>query len=271
LDNTHLWISRARNPKPFQVNDALVVLNPFTKEQQELPADFPDFSSDVLDPGLGWNGFFWSLLVFDPTLSEVLYPVNGYNLALRDITHNETLALITGTASVNVTPNWSPDGQQVLIGGPSDMSSGHIYTNTQPAVMDLFRITRQGEFDQLTHLADVYTNADFGNYTWAPDGRSIALPLHAEPIDYPDLYSVTQQQATNRLTVLELATRVITNYCVPDTTLAPPVWSPDGHYLVFEDPRYTTENDEFVVDLVNDIAYSLTETATPIGWMTSSP
>lgn len=271
LDSEHLWISRSRNPKPYVASDVLVVLNPFTREQKELAADLPGFSTGILDPGLGWARFNWSLLIYDPMLSKVLYPVNGYNLALWDVQHHQALAIVTGTASINVTPYWSPDGQQVLISGPATLLSSPTRNGTQGAAMELFTISRDGKIDRLTRLADVYTNADFGNYTWSPDGRYVALPLHVEPNVYPDLYAVTQQQTTNRLAVLDMATRTLTDYCVPDTTLEHPVWSPDGHQLVIEDPRTTTENNVFVVDLINNTAFSFAENATPIGWLTSNP
>jgi Tol biopolymer transport system component len=272
LDNNHLWISQARNLKPYQTSDALAVFNPFTREQKVLPTDFPGFSPDDIYPGVGWGRFDWSLLIFDPTLSEVLYPnINGNNLTLWDISHQQMLALITGTTSINITPRWSPDGQQVLIGGPADLLNSPTYINTRPAVLELFSINRRGKLERLTRLADAYQMVDFDNYTWSPNGRLVALPLHTEPNSYPDLYSVTEQQATNRLSIFDMTTRTLTDYCVPDTTLAPPVWSPDGRLLVIEDGRTITENNEFIVDLNDNQAYSLTEPSTPVGWLWSNP
>jgi len=166
---------------------------------------------------------------------------------------------------------WSPDGQQVLFGGPADLFESPTYITTQPAVLELFSIDHQGKLERLTYLADVYTTTRFVNFAWSPDGSSVALPLHAEPNDYPDLYSVTQQQAANRLSIFDMATRTLTDYCVPDTTLAPPVWSPDGRLLIVEDRRTITENEEFLIDLANNVAYSLTEPATPVGWLMSRP
>ena len=266
FDNERLWISRKRGESE---NDALILLNPFTGKQEALPADFPD-NTGWIHPGPRWRWFNASATIYDPTLSRVLYPSGFAKLILWDVQANTEIAVVTRTSSVNVPPKWSPDGQRFLISGPSALNTSQPLTAADADRQELFSVSREGEVRRLTYLTDIYDEVRFGDYAWSPDGRYVALSLVADPNAYPDLYPTTGF-IYGRLAVLDIVTGEVTDYCVPNRTLAPPVWSPDGRQVVFEHNGAGRENDVYLIDLSQNFAMKIAEDVSPVGWMTAAP
>jgi hypothetical protein len=269
LDDERLWISRKRGSDPYSINDVLIVLNPFTRRQQELPVDYPGFVNVYSGPG--WGAFNLSATVYDPTLRRVLYPGGFSKLILWDVQTNREIAVVAGTISLNMTPRWSPDGQHFLISGPATLMTSQPQDDSGTERMELFGVSRDGEIKQLTHLADLYTEVNFGRYAWSPDGRYVAFGVRLQPNIYPDLYPMSKSTNAYRFAILDTVTQEVTNYCVPNTTPAEPVWSPDSRQVVIEDNQSISENNVFVIDITQNIAVNLAENATPVGWMKASP
>jgi Tol biopolymer transport system component len=107
----------------------------------------------------------------------------------------------------------------------------------------------------------------FGDYAWSPDGRYVALALKLKPNIYPNLYPMSKSKTSYRFAVLDTATQEVTDYCIPNTTLVDPVWSPDGRQVLIEDNRSISENNVFMIDIFSNVAFHIAESVTPVGWL----
>ncbi len=271
LDNDQVLMSQMRDHQAHATNDGLIGLNPFTGEQRELRADFPGFAKGAVNSGLGWGSFNASLVRYDAALSRVIFPAEGWNLALYDVEADQRIAVISSTVSSNFTPQWSPDGQRLLIKGPANLLVSSPSTNLGPEQFELFSVSRQGDVQQLTNLADTHSQVDFGHAAWSPDGRYVAFALKLQPIPYPDVYPMSSPGNPFRLAILDTVSQLVTDYCVPNTTGAPPVWSLDARQVVIEDYWRVSKNNVFMIELSRNVAFTLDANATPIGWMTLAP
>lgn len=262
LDDERLWISRQRGSDG---NDSLIVLDPFTGQQQELQGDFPDQSN--ISPGPGWGWFNRSATIYDSSLGLAIYPAGLNKIVLWDVRANNEIAVVTDTISLNVTPKWSPDGQRFLISGPVTLATSQPQISQDADREELFSVSREGEVMRLTYLTDHYGAVRFGDYAWSPDGRYVAFWLDMEPETYPDLYDPIEKIVA-RFAILDTLTQKVTDYCVPNRTLSVPVWSPDGHQVVIENnSQEIFKNSVFLLDITQNFAAKIGEDLSAVGWM----
>jgi Tol biopolymer transport system component len=197
-------------------------------------------------------------------------------LFLRDIRANRQIAVITGTLSFGVTPKWTPDGHQLLIVGPSTLLPLKAEARDTVDKEELFSLDRDGTAKRLTYLTATYSTVRIWEFSISPDGRYVSLWADARPssdyLAYPD----SDTQSHLRLFVLDLATKDVVNYCIPGFPWNPPVWSPDGHYLIVQNqdhalPPTANKSHVYLVDLDRSFAVQIADVVTPVGWMTSQP
>lgn len=154
------------------------------------------FANEVIEAVTGEKGIFNTRILFASNSSgskEVyLADYDGYNL--RQITRN---------GSINISPQWSPDGTKVLYTS---------YKEGQPYLYMLELAT--GKETRLSNYPGINIGA-----RWSPSGKEIALTLSKD--GNPELY------------ILELdgmRLKRLTNNWAIDVS---PSWSPDGKRLVF--------------------------------------
>ena len=259
--------------KPFP----LLVLNPFTGEQQILR---PNFSKFLDVPGLvlpyweaGWYG-----VLYDPTLTRAIYPCfigndqEMFTYGLWDVPNRKLITSLEETFSTysifNDTfpmPRWSPDGSKFVLRGlvrvPDEGDDSYHVKR------ELYQVSHDGQVKQLTHLYPFTGILD--SMSWSPDGRYLAGFLVKQ--DNPTKQALAMVLDTQKLNVI--------NYCIPVTYagegyggLPPsPVWSPDSKQFLIVDWYEKDHRRVIMVDIAKGIAAEIAQDMEPMGWMTNEP
>jgi Tol biopolymer transport system component len=245
----------------------LLLLNPFSGEQENLPADFPD--SEMFSPN--WYGHWYytrrGLPVYDPTLTRVVYPATAredrdeWPIMIWDMETNQEVARIVTTDYWGATPLWTPDGQQFIMATKMDA------IEIGPPPNEFFAVSRDGEVQQLTQFTNSFTEIEItDNYSLSPNGKLLAFWVSVQPGPHKD----------SHLAVLNIETGEVTNYCVKGDPFAdnamqssPSIWSPDSTQLlvISRIPEDTKIRRVVVVDIENNYAAQINQDMEPVGWM----
>jgi len=249
------------------------VVDPFTQERTLLKTDWegayrpakphPDLVAnwkfDLKSTELGY--VYGANILYDPTLTRVLYPKDGGDVALVDVQSGKELAH-ENFANWGTLPSWSPDGKNLTI------------INREGTVDNFYLVSRDGgDFQRITDLASVSDFVSIPEYTWSPDGQRIAFWLKLEDDGQKD---GTQSE----LAILDIPTRQVTRLCIPGISNfayeplsmnhPEPIWSPDGRYIMFtqwDDPAAPKKYNVLVVDTETGAVEKISENTAPIGWM----
>ncbi len=223
--------------------DRRLVLNPFTKEQQEFTINY-----DSVDP-LEGSGFVWySKIAFDSSLTHVVYPGKTAedfksSLVLWDLNNDRVVQNFqTVQVSLRALPQWSPDDSQVVFAMWNDVAFEE----------ELFSIGRDGQAIQVTQFNDLYDEPiNVGAFKWSPDSEMIAFRFN------------------DRISVLDVRNRVVTDYCITTEGFFahPPIWSPDGQFIAFANTDKDKTVQVIVIDIYENLAFSIAEDAVPVGWL----
>lgn len=265
LDNEQLWIdAKGGFPEP------LVLLNPFTGENKPFLPAFPDILT-AHPPYIQWDGFSLNEMVYDPTLTRVVYPdvrEGTSSLVLWDVLKGDLIARLNPGFNYGSKPIWSEDGQQFV----KNMEIAPKNSTGNETHEELFRISRDGKIQRLTYLLSSFKQVGITEYSWSPDKRYIAFLVFAEPFEYPDIFPDTNGWHYPRLAVYDMKTGEVINYCIPTDSVLSPVWSPDSRQLVI---RYSygdqplNKSHVYLIDLSESYAIKIAEDITPVGWMKS--
>jgi len=242
LDQNHLLIN-----KHGELHNTLILWNPFSGERQEFYAgDYPNIYDFY--PGPGWDLINTLPLAFDPTLSRLVYSAvldEGWGIILWDVQARSQLLFLLVNESQS-WPKWSPDGSQVLIKKPVNVSKSY---STYATNDELYSISRDGAVTRLTYLTDYYHNVDIGPYSWSPDMRYIAF------------------WQNGFFALLDLISHKVTNYCISFTNLFAPIWSMDSKQVVL----WTIDGNEqiILIDVKDNYVVKIAEDTAARGWMVS--
>ncbi len=271
LNNNVLRVAEVDNAITLIDNFAF---NPFTRDKSALISDLPRIANNKnIDWHIDRQAYELGILtgtslIYDPTLTRVLYPKNGETVSLFNLETDQEIMRysIPGWGRL---PKWSLDGKKLAIVG--SMSS----TSKIEALDEFLMISRDGpEFKQLTNLTSIYDSVRIEEYSWSPDGTRIAFWLGTENSQSTD------NQNPFELAVLDVQAGEIINYCITGisslkdeiehvTYDLPIIWSPDGAELLIT--RHKDDNGKetevIVVDMINQAAYKAAENMQPIGWM----
>jgi hypothetical protein len=265
LDNQHLIFNDFHNLPDIQRTHVypaypIVVVNPFTGEQNVLSSAYPELHLGINGP-VGTLAFNYSDVVYDPSLNLVIFPSWGgeHNyIVLWDRRSQAALAKVENqSGGFGRYPLWSPDATQFVVAVVSTQKVGY-------AIDEWYRVSREGQVEQLTRFADYFSSSEIGSASnWSPDGQKLAFWIDLTPSPCPGL----------RLALLNIPTKEVINTCLPGTLqYAPrPIWSLDSRYLIIEDysdPLIKT----ILVDTKNGQAFDLTSLigdSRPIGWLAS--
>lgn len=244
----------------------VLVINPFTNQQQRLPSKYPDI--DKASRNSSWDKS--GTTVYNSTLNRVIYPGGGVKSGeeftmgyyLYDIPGKKVLAQLPSSTLGN-PPVWSPDDSQFIV----------------KKEVEFFLVNINGNITEITHMNPSYhppenkeTKFDAEYYSWSPDNRHVALWLIEEPDKKKEEWNLWKRT----LAILDIQTGDIIDTCIPAgydpyyiRTYPYPVWSPDGRQLVVA-ANYRNEDEGFdamLVDLNEQTAYKIADKLFPVGWL----
>jgi Tol biopolymer transport system component len=260
LDDQRLLISKNRGNYKI---DSIIMLNPFTHQQLEIPPDYPNMWDVWVENNFNWGSFNKSGTIYNRAITRVIYPISGEQksgIVLWNLKEQkEVISLYDG---FGYQPKWRPNEDGFIINLSGDASWNE----------EFFYIDETGEINQVTNLNKSGESATIGFFNWSPDGNSIAFWLNLDQVgDYPDIYPNSPAGYPNRLAILDLINKKVVDTCVPgDLSLSFPIWSPDGKYIVIDDyygPDFPFKGRVFLTDTIKGIAIKIAENVTPIGWM----
>lgn len=247
----------------------LMLLDISTGESQKLPPNYPGMFWDYPIPD--WDG--WGLTIYDASMTRVVYAylstpdMSDAGYRLWDIVGQRALATVPANLHIH-TPRWAPDYSQFVVASNPDVSNYWL-------TFELYSVDRDGtEVRQLTNLTAYYPRTYIQSYSWSPDGRRLAFWLVEAPVGDPFI-----EHGEAHLAILDTVTGEVTNTCVPgehDVSLrppqvAPPLWSPDGHYIVVENTAPDSTSRILLVSLDRRAAAHIADNVSAEGWLLGSP
>ncbi len=258
LDNERLLITKRPGEMTFGV---LIILNPFTSESKVMIPDYPDMVLPATTY-IKWGDFSYSGMIYNSSLSKVLYPHSGTefnSIVVWDILKHEEIVSIPTSLPITPDPKWSPDGKYIaIVKYYFELSIPYVQ---KPPKSDLFLVDTSGNVEQLTQFGE-YQQASIGYFSWSSDSKYIAFWLNADPSKFSD----------DRLAVLDITTRRLTNYCIPGSfqnDSRAPIWSPDGRQLLVENFLGDNNRRVILVDILQGFGAQIAVDVSPEGWMVS--
>jgi Tol biopolymer transport system component len=255
-DSQRLILTSIDVDKYAATPNSLVVLNPFTLHQQQIT---PSFSYKI--PLFYWYWYPTNVL-YDPTLSRIVYLENGPQLVLWDVENQRELWRIYDLYVDEFPPLWSPDGAYMAFLMSSTNEENDLLPDTQLSV-----IKRDG--GELMSVAVSQEGLDIFN--WSPDGHYLA-------------YWLSQQDYTvRRLFLFDLVTGQSLDTCITYSASGGgdwpprPVWSPSSTQFIVRvqtKPKTSTQPatyETLVMDVLKNVVARLDIEFDPVGWLTQEP
>ncbi len=253
------------------------LLNPFTRERAPLRTDWNGAyapENPYQDKLVQWefdlpatkvSSVYGANILYDPSLTRVLYPKDNGVVSLVNV-ENEAELASAQFEDWGKLPSWSPDGQYLSI------------VNHEGNADEFYLISRDGnEFQKITNFSEELDFASISESVWSPDSKQLAFWLNTKTGEQ-------EASAQAELAVLDVATRQVTRFCIQGiSAFAPrpwimghpePIWSPDGKYIMitqWDDPASPKNYYVLVIDTLTGVVEKISKNTTPIGWMISEP
>jgi len=246
LDNNHLKITNL-----IEGTDLLsvVVLNPFSGEQQMVPVDLPEIYP---------YKSMASKQAYDPTASFVVYPYStedSFGYRLWDVYQHQILASVESMLPL-YTPRWSPDGSRVIVPGISKP----LGEDPSDTGLELFMLDLQGNVVQLTDLESRRASLYIMEGIWSPDGRYFA-------------FWYKRDDESLELALIDIENKKVMYLCGTsreNTGSEQIVWSPDSKQISGM-RRQDGLSTAFVVDMDARKIFEIGENIEPFFWLKAPP
>jgi hypothetical protein len=234
------WLDNERLIIDTEKYGTLLLVNPFTGEQQTLADELPDLYPYELNK----KNFPWHPVVYSPDLEWVAYyseygDSDGYFLGyvLYDLNSKNIL--------------WKKESANTLILSPD----GEIFTLATAGTIDNNQLYLFNRSEQLKTVLDKsLPHEPGGQFSWSPDSRYIAF-WNAES-----------------LMIYDRQMDWVFDTCISSNLGVYPRWSPDSKQLIVYVSGYSTET--MLVDWQEKLAYKIKEIphdGIMFEWMNSIP
>lgn len=241
LDNDHLQIY---SNETYQ-DGTVEILNPYTGELQQLTNDLPNLFQNQYNDLIPW------LVEYNRDLSIVVYfdqsDGGKSGPVVWDINEQKVIWQDPDAGIIDTIPLWSPTKDEVAV----------VDNNGQ-----LFIINQDGTTNQLPKLV---TQINVQRFSWSPNGNLIAF------------WNTSDNFEQSNLMIYDNRTHQVTDYCIvaDGTSGSDPIWSPDGQ-MFFVQMRIKIENGSYrgatiLVDIAQNMAYSISRETKLLEWMNSMP
>jgi WD40 repeat protein len=227
LDNEHLLFYSGQTLK----DGTVIVLNPFTREQQFVSNNLPDFYyDDTLR--LDWQ------VEYSPKLDWAVY--------LRKIEGNRLIPTVYDTVIDKKLwqppflgfdfdkPEWSPDGNEVAI-----ITNGQLYI-----------INRSG---RAMPILDENSHNQISKVSWSPNGQYVAF------------------WNSYKFMIYDKQTGQVTDYCIENEYPNVPLWSPNSEQFVIDASLGKGGELIDIKKNIGYKLLGIVDTTYPVGWMNSLP
>lgn len=234
------WLDNERLIIDTEKYGTLLLVNPFTGEQQTLADELPDLYPYELNK----KNFPWYPVVYSPDLKWVAYyseyrDSNGYFLGyvLYDLSSKQIL--------------WKKESPNTLRLSPD----GDIFTLATAGTIDnnqLYLFNRSGQLK--TVLDKSLPHEPGGQFSWSPDSRYIAF------------------WNADSLMIYDRQMDWVFDTCISSNRGVYPRWSSDSKQMIVYVSGYSTET--MLVDWQEKLAYKIKELphdGIMFGWMNSLP
>lgn len=206
----------------------------------------------------------YNRVIYDPTLNFAVYPSHhGEAATLYNVSSQEVLSVLRTITAYIASPAWSPDGNFVVLAGAPVQKDEEtvLYRDTN----ELFLLDKLGNVTQLTHFSKQYGRGEVGEVSWSPDGKHLAM--------WVSVGSDTDE----RLMVLDLDSRQVTNYCVTGMKFEggfskqpKPFWSPDSRIILINNRDSVDSPTNIIwIDIQNNWLGMYPTNAHLWGWLTT--
>lgn len=252
------WLDRSRllAGEYWLTDGTAFVYDAQSGEMTALPPAFPQTTEDGDIKAGEPSGL--PIVYYDASLERVAIPrylasENRRTMELRSVPDAE---MLWRGASSGADPLWSPDGSSLLaILDGSEAAAGDGCRN-------LVQVSRDGEARLLEDCALLGS-------AWSPDGSSIAVWTGGPEEVCDDGYAFSSLMVID----LEQKRKHVNHICMDASQgqipkNQPPMWSPDGKYVVFnrQDP-FMEPLDAVMLDLEQHKAHLLPAAREVLGWI----
>jgi hypothetical protein len=233
------WLDNKRLIIDTEKYGTLLLVNPFTEEQQTIADELPNLYPYELNK----RNFPWLPVVYRPDLKRVAYysqtiDISGYphsGVVLYDLVSKKIL----WKENDGISPTWSPDGKIFTLATAGSEQQLYLF----------------GPLGQVKAVLDKSLPHKIGAFTWSPDGRFIAF-WNAES-----------------LMIYDQQLNWVFDTCISSNRdSVSPRWSPDSRQIMAYVSEYSTPI--MLVDWQRKMAYkikALPHDGTLYGWMNSLP
>jgi hypothetical protein len=234
----------------------LIVLNPFTKETEQIPSVFPGQVSDSRGGNLP--------AIYDPSTQFVIYGRTQGDLYGFSLLNRQENAIMTffpsQTLKTFALPTWSHNGNKFVLA--TKPQSDSTYT---------FKIlvgTKDGKVSHLVDLAAQFPSYYVSSFSWSPDDRYISFIVN-------DVDRLSQT-----LMLIDLADNEVLETCLDVNymnwaglyaDINYPIWAPNGRQVIVEQQANFGENRVILLDLPQMTAALLGRNERILGWLSDEP